>query len=44
MMNTFAYENERYDTTFRSHPVTVKFKFKIKWLFISSANELVRAC
>ena len=22
--------------------VTVKFKFKIKWLFISSANELVR--
>ena len=23
--------------------VTVEFKFKIKWLFISSANELVRA-
>ena len=23
--------------------VTVKFKFKIKWLFISSANELLRA-
>ena len=30
-------------TSFSSDKCNGQFKFKIKWLFITSANELVRA-
>ena len=31
-------------TSYLSDKRNSQFKFKIKWLFIASANELVRAC